>query len=974
MSPSAEKAEPPAALRILYGAHEVQLFEAVRYRPSHARLCLMAASSRSGRSLRFLLGALVLGTILFLLLPEYLVELLWMQALEAEQVFWKILGTKALLFVSAFVVVGAYFAGNFYYLVRQLPPLWASKWAREGEAPQFGNRPLTRERLRTVGYVLAGLLGLTFAGSYAAQWDSFLRFASGQSYGAADPVFGQDFAFYMLQLPFIQTLQGTIVAIAFLALLIMVTAYVLMGEIDAQDGRVRVRPSVVRHLGLNLVLLLVGWGWGYFLDRYELLLSPGTAVFGAGYTDVNVVVPALWVMVAATGGLIALVVYNLYRYRFRWLAYGAGAYAVLFVVGLVVVPAVVQQVSVVPNELSVEEPYIEHNIRLTREAYQLDRVQERSYPAETDLTMEQVQANEATIRNIRLWDPRLLLDTYKQIQEIRSYYEFYNVDIDRYEIDGEYRQVMLSARELSQELPGQSNSWLNRHLQYTHGYGSVLNLVAQQGAEGVPNLLLKDLPPVTDYERFRVDQPALYYAEGVPYYRIVNTRARELHYPKGDENVYTSYDGTGGVLIGGFWRQLLFAWHQSDYNIVLSDYLQDGSRIQFWNRVQERVNKIAPFLKLDGDPYLVLSGQRQYWVQDAYTTARSFPYSEPVREVGAYRGDSYMRNSVKVVVDAYNGDVDFYVMDEEDPVLNTYRGVFPDLFQPLSALPASLKEHLRYPEDLFTVQVSKYRRYHMTIPQVFYNNEDLWTRPQEQYGGEEITMEPYYILMRLPDEDRLEFMLMTPYTPENRDNMIGWMAARSDYPDYGEIIVYKLPKEKLIYGPNQVEARIDQNTEISQQLTLWDQQGSNVIRGNLMVVPIEESFLYVEPVYLIAQSLQIPQLRRVIVAHGDRVAMQPTLAGALSDVLGMQVAGLQEESPDQVATPAGPPARQGTPQELRTARQALERAQEALRDGDFATFGEEFEALQEALREQEATPDTAAVTPPQVPAGVDTRR
>ena len=924
---------------------------------------------------KWLFGIGFLLILVFLVLPTYLVELLWMEAVGYEGVFWKTLGYKTGLFVAAFLLVGGFFAANFYYLVRQLPPLWASRWASQGEAPQVGQVQLTRGHLRTAAFAFAAFLAFTFAGSFAARWESFLHFLSGADYGMAEPVFGNDVAFYMLRLPFIEVLQGTLVAVAVLSLLVLGTVYVLMGEIEVQGGRLRVRPSVMRHLGLNVVLLLIGWAAGFLLDRYELLQRSSGAVYGAGYTDLLVRLPALWVLFFAVICLAGLVIYSVWRYRFRLLMYGAGTYAVLFIAGLLVIPSLVNQFSVEPNELDRERPYLERNIQFTREAFNLNDIEERSYPAQTTLNAEQIADNRATLNNVRLWDPRLLIDTYKQIQEIRTYYEFYNVDIDRYRLNGKYRQVMLAGRELVQQLP--SDSWENRHLRYTHGYGAVMNLVAQQGEGSTPELILKNLPPETDLPELQVDEPSIYYGERTPTYRLVATEALELEYPQGDDNVYVSYKGEGGVPIGSFWRQLLFAWTQSDYNILLSDYLTEGSRIQFWNRVQQRIRKIAPFLQLDHDPYLVLSDQRQYWVQDAYTTAERFPYAEPVRGRGRFRRDSYIRNSVKIVVDAYSGDVNFYVMDEDDPVLKTYRRAFPGLFKPLSAMSEDLQQHLRYPQDLFAVQVEKYRRYHMRNVKVFYNNEDLWERPQEQYQGRRIPMEPYYILARLPDEQDLEYMLMTPFTPQDRDNMIGWMAAKSDLPDYGQLVVYELPKEKLIYGPNQVEARIDQNTEISEQLTLWDQQGSNVVRGNLIVVPVEETFLYVEPLYLVAedQGAQIPELRRVIVAYGDYVAMERTLREALVSVLGIRLAAGEEGIVDPLAggaaepadprpPVAGPPGQQprltGPSPELQEARDALDRAEEALREGDFSTFGEELEALREAL--EESPEDTAGTS------------
>ena len=914
------------------------------------------ATLSSSRSAQIILGLIGLVLTALLFVPGPLVELLWMQELGYADVFWKILGTEVLLFTVVFAVALAYFGGNLYAFFKQVPPLWASRWAQEGEAPEMGGKPLTRKRLRRFGWAFAVFISLLFASGFAGRWDEVFRYTSGPSYGTTDPLFGIDLSFYLLQLPFVQSLQSGLVGLAFLGLLILVAAYVLIGEIGVQNGRLQVRPTVVKHLAVNVIVLLLGWTWGFYLDRFELLLQSGRGtVYGAGYTDTTVTLPVLWMMIAATLGLAAIVAYNLVSYQLRLLLYGVVLYIVVLVGGLIAAPTFVNQVYVEPNELQLEQPYLEHNIRFTREAYKLDEVQETSYPADTELTMEMIRDNDETIQNVRLWDPRLLIDNYRQLQQIRLYYQFYDVDIDRYMIDGEYRQVMLSARELTQNLPQQADTWYNRHLQYTHGYGAVANLVAQEGEEGTPSFLVQDLPPQGE-DVFMVEEPGIYYGEHTSTYNLVNTTAQELDYPSGDENVYTNYAGTGGVLVDSFWKELLFSWYFSDYNILLSENLHDGSRIQYWNRIQERVRRIAPFLRLDADPYFVLSDQRQYWIQDAYTTARTFPYSEPVGSRLRGTDLNYIRNSVKVVVDAYNGDVTFYVMDPDDPVLGAYTEVFPDLFQPLSAMSEDLQSHLRYPNDIFEVQVEKYKRYHMTIPQVFYNNEDLWTRPNEQYDGQQRLMEPYYILSRLPDEDELQFLLMTPMTPENRDNMIGWIAAKSDPGKYGEIVVYNLPKERLIYGPNQIESRIDQNTEISRQLSLWDQRGSRVVRGNLIVVPIENSFLYVEPIYLIAEGVQIPQLRRVIASYGNRVAMEITLDDALNELFGQQVAAAPRETTgERIPTP-----QTGPPDMLLEARDLVEEARQALQAGNFGTFGDRFSALEQLLMQNGTQSDTTA--------------
>jgi len=925
---------------------------------------------RSSRLVQGLLGILGVGLTVLLLAPELVVEYLWLGELGFEEIFWTIRSTQVFMFVGVFAVAAAYFGGNFHLLIRRIPPLWASRWAEGGEAPEFGGTPITRDRLKRVAYVIAGVLSLLFAAGFSGRWDDLLRFWYAQPYGQVDPVYGHDLSFHMLELPFVQALQSAVVGLSFLGLLALITGYVIAGEIGVQNGQFQVKTGPLRHVGANVILLLLGWAWGFYLDRYEMLQEGGGgAVFGAGYTDINVMLPALWLMIAATLGLAGIVGYNLYRRNLRLLGVGVLGYVVILIGALVVAPTLVTQLTVLPSELQVERPYLEHNIDMTREAYGLEDFKERSYSAQPDLPPDAIADNEETIDNIRLWDPRLLIDTYRQLQEIRLYYEFYSVDVDRYMLDGDYRQVMVSARELTQQLP--EDTWDNRHVRFTHGYGSVANLVAREGTDGEPDFLVEDIPPQAEYESLDVDNPAHYYGENTPHYRIVpagdpDEEPLELNYPKSGENVYTRYEGDGGVPIGGFWKQLLFSYYLSDFNVLLTDYIQDDSQIQFWNQVGERVRRVAPFLKFDSDPYLVLGDDRQYWMQDAYTTSTSFPYSEPIRDQRSYQGTRYIRNSVKIVVDAYDGDVSLYVSNPDDPILQTYQQIFPDLFQPLDEMPDKLRNHIRYPQDFFEMQVERYRRYHQTQPQVFYNNEDLWTRPQEQYAGQQRRMEPYYILTDLPGQDAsgLEFMLMMPMTPDGRDNMISWMAARSDPPNYGEVIVYELPKDRLIRGPNQIESRIDQDTEISQQLSLWDQRGSNVIRGNLIVVPIEDSFLYVEPIFLIAEEIQIPEMQRVIAATEGSVAMERTLRQSLNAVTGQQVVETRQEALAKMEQAAGA-AQAAAPEQvegLERAKNLIQEAREALQSGNFAQFGERFGELEEVLNDV-PLPDTTGPVP-----------
>jgi uncharacterized membrane protein (UPF0182 family) len=785
--------------------------------------------------------------------------------------------------------------------------------------------------LALAALAIAFFIGLNFYGN----WDLFLRYHWSQPYGRSDPIFDHDIGFYLFALPFLELVQDSLLAGTFLAMGGLIITYSYCGGLDLnwRDG-LRGRPEIMRHLTINLSLFLGALAWGYYLDRYALLQAPEGAVYGAGYTDVYIARPALLLAMGATVALaIVLHIPRLFPEQCLALIPLGGGYLVFLSICLGIIPWGVQSFYVEPNELELETPFLRHNIALTREAYRLHSVVERSYRPEAGLTAQALESNHETVRNIRLWDWRPLGETFQQLQRIRSYYDFSDVDVDRYPIDDARRQVMLAARELSPVLPGKAETWVNHHLQYTHGYGLAMSLTAEKREQGTPVLIVKDLPPVSE-SGLSTKRPGIYYGQIASDYRIVATSVPEFDYPKADENVYSRYSGRGGVQLDRYWKRLLFSLHQFDVNILISAYLTPGSRIQLWRQIQDRVLRIAPFLLLDKDPYLVVGEDQLYWVQDAYTVSRWFPYAEPHNDEF-----NYIRNAVKVVIDAYDGGVVFYVMEPDDPVLKVYQGALPALFQPLDQMPDEIRQHLRYPQDLFAAQIARYSRYHMTVPQVFYNNEDLWAVPKERYGGEEILMDPYYVLMRLPEEQQLQFLLMTPMTPHHRDNMIAWVAARSDFPGYGELIAYKLPKEHLILGPIQVEAMIDQDPLISQQLSLWDQRGSRVVRGNLLVIPIDQLFLYVEPAYLVAEGTGIPELKRVIVSDGANVVMAPTLGAGLEVLSGV----------------SGHPSIEALPvtdlhdDQLVKAREALAAAEAALREGDWAAFGLAMERLRDFL-------------------------
>jgi uncharacterized membrane protein (UPF0182 family) len=908
----------------------------------------------SGRSRNHLLSmiwfALIAIVVLLTVIAGMIEKWLWMRQLHYVGVFWTLLSVQWIMFLLAFAFAFLFLWINFRLVTKTIRGLQRNPNDRVAfvDAPTIPRKIDFSANSRIVDVVIgiaAVFVSLLFALGVSSQWDTYLRFRYGGHFSLLDPLYKREVGFYIFRLPFYELLQGSLTYLAVIALAIVVIAYVSFGLLGmTPTRRFTARGDVARHLTVLLFVLVAVWGWGFYLGRYDLVYSSLGVVYGAGYTAAHITRSVLWIMVAVSAVGCVLLVLNYRKPRLNVLVAGLGIYAVIYGVGIVALPPLFQKFVVEPSELSMETPYLKSYIQFTRKAYGLDGIQETSYPALPDLTSDVINRNQDTIQNIRLWDPRPLLQTYQQTQAIRLYYQFYNVDVDRYHLEDGYHQVMLSARELSPKLPEQAQTWVNQYLQFTHGYGLVMSFVTKTVGGGFPKYLLQNIPPESDYG-LKITQPGIYYGEAMPGYRIVATGIKEFDYPKGNQNVYTSYAGTGGIPLDSVWKRLLFAWTQEDVNILFTSYLRPESRIQIWRTVQDRVSKIAPFLSLDHDPYAVLSDGKLYWIQDAYTTSDKFPYSNP------YSTDStaelnYIRNSVKIVVDMYNGTVSFYVMDPNDPVLSVYRRAFPGVFKDLSELTPDLKAHLRYPEDMFTVQTHEYKTFHMTDPQVFYNREDLWDSPREEYDGNELSMDPYYILMKLPGSSQLEYLLMTPFTPQNRDNMIAWVGARCDFPDYGKMIFYELPKEKLIYGPNQIEAMIDQNTTISQQLTLWNQKGSVVIRGKLVVIPIENSFLYVVPLYLKAQGTNFPQLKRVIAITADKVAMEPTLDGALADLFGAQQ---PQRARGMVASSSPVQMQVQTQPQIGEARSDFAAAQKAMQQGNWEDFGKAMQQLNKIL-------------------------
>jgi hypothetical protein len=889
-----------------------------------------------------LVVALLALSLLAQVVPFY-TDWLWFGEVGYRGVFWGILSLRGALFTAVALGVLIFLWANLTLAARTAAP--DVLWELEDQLGLPGRvviEPLIRRFLPIVLGVVAVVSGLRAS----VYWEVVFGYRHMQPFRITDPVFGHDLAVFVFTLPLWRLVHGWAMALVAGTMLLTLVLYVLQRSLVLTTRGPRLAGGARTHLLLLGAALLALKAVGFWLDRFEIVFSPRGVVFGASYTDVNATLPVLGVLAVLGAAAAIACALQVARPGLRLVGGAVAVLAVVWVVGLGLYPALLQTYRVKPNELVFERPFIEHNIRMTRQAYGLDRIEEKEFPADETLDARALGRNDATIKNIRLWDYRPLLRTFAQLQEIRTYYKFVDVDNDRYRIDGDYRQLMLSPRELSyQHLPGGRN-WINEHLTYTHGYGVVVGPVTRITAEGLPEFFVKDIPPQAVDGFPAITRPEIYYGEIANEYVLVRTRSQELDYPRGDQNVYTRYQGQGGIPISSWLRRLAFAARFGELKIVLSDDLTPESRVMMHRTVATRVQRIAPFFRYDRDPYLVVTDEgRLVWLIDGYTQTDRYPYSEPVRGIG-----NYVRNAVKATVDAYHGTVTFYLADATDPMVRTYAAGFPGLLKPLDEMPADLRHHVRYPEDFFAIQARKYATYHMLDPQVFYNREDMWAIPRRTIEGRDREMEPYYTIMRLPGEAREEFILLTLFNPSRRDNMIGWLAARSDPPNYGRLIAYNFPKQKLVFGPRQIDARIDQDPIISQQLALWNQRGSSVIRGSLLAIPIEQSLIYVQPLYLAASEQgALPELRRVIVAHGNQIAMEPTLEQSLGRIFGDRPPPPTTVAvPALGAVPAPPPAGEAGP--ARRALEIYQRAQEALRQGDWAQYGTEQKRLEEALR------------------------
>jgi uncharacterized membrane protein (UPF0182 family) len=878
---------------------------------------------------------------------------LWFQEIGKATIFTTTLYAKGSVFSATLFVVFLFLYLNLWYAHRGPGTIQIGIPTPSGQITAY---TFPDEQIRRILGLLSLGIAFVLAIRSAQRWEIIWRWLHSVNFDVQDRVFARDIGFYFFSLPVFEEVVRLGLVLCFFSGVGVLVLYYFKGALSLPRIRTFGRGSRVRrHVSLLAALAFLLLAADAYISRFQILFSNhGGPLYGATYTDLNARLPMLSLLAAAALLGAVLWVYNAFSSTYRG-AIGAAALYVVFIVAGRVYPAMVHRFIVAPNELGRESPQIQHNIEATIQGYGLDNVQERNLSGDKALTPADIRANAATIQSIRLWDHEPLLDTFSQIQEIRTYYDFTSVDNDRYTLNGLTQQMMLSARELnSASLP--DRKWINEHLQFTHGYGLTLGPVNRVTTEGLPVLLVQDIPPRSAQPTFKIDRPEIYFGELTTGYVVVKTGEQEFDYPAGEENVFTSYQGSGGVPVNSFFRKLLFAFYFKDANIVLSPLLKSESRFLYFRDIKSRVRRVAPFLLPDKDPYLVISDGKLYWIQDAYTVGDRYPYSTPTIGVG-----NYMRNSVKLVIDAYNGNVELYIADRKDPLIKVYQSIFPGIFRPLSDLSEDLRRHLRYPEDIFTVQSYVYAVYHMTNTQAFYNKEDLWEIPALGTQGNQSSMSPYYTIMRLPQEKREEFILMLPFTPGRKDNLSAWMVARSDGDQYGQLVVYRFPKQKLIYGPRQIVARINQDAEISRQISLWDQRGSQVIQGTLLVIPIEEALLYVRPLYLRAEAGKIPELKRVIVAYENKIAMEETLEGALARIFQGDRSTPPPPEPSSTQTSAPSPASEATKsvassELIRQARETFDRATQAQRQGEWAKYGEEQKRLGAILEELSKNP------------------
>lgn len=888
---------------------------------------------------------------------EFVTDYQWFQELGYTQTFLTKLSSQLKIGIPTFIIIFAiifsyimYIKKRYYKGIEIKPSKNVEKW------------------LNLIGGLVSGGISLFISSIFASNlWFSILEFVNKTSFNLKDPIFNKDLSFYVFALPLFKEIVGLLFLVIVIMILISIALYIVMRISKGLSGDKFSGQTIfdmdgkpVGNKGNNLDKELLKkvfspiWVLGslffmvlainYFLSSYDLLYSPRGVAYGAGFTDVKITLWMYRVMGVASIISAFIFLYGAIKKDMKKVVIGPIIIIAVAILGNVG-SGVVQRFIVEPNEISKEQKYLEYNMDYTQNAYGLNNVEEKEFPVAQQLTREDLTKNEDTIGNIRINDYRPIKQVYNQLQAIRLYYNFNSVDIDRYNIDGKYTQVFLAARELNQENL-QTKTWINKHLKYTHGYGVALSPVNSITSDGQPELLIKNIPPITDVD-LEIERPEIYFGESTNDYIIVNTDQKEFDYPEGSDNKQTMYEGTAGIELGGI-NRLLYAIKEKSYKMFISSNINNDSRIIKYRNINERIRKIAPFIEYDENPYIILNQDdgRLYWIIDGFTVSDKYPYSKPF---STESNINYIRNSVKVVVDAYNGDVRYYVFDEEDPIIKTYSKIFPDLFLNKSEMPEGLMAHTRYPTTLFNIQSEVYRDYHVNNPMVFYNEEDLWDIAQEKYMGEVQDVEPIYQMFKLPDVEELEFLLTVPYTPKSKSNMTSLLVARNDGEDYGNLVLYKFPKGETIQGPMMIESRIDQNTDISEQLTLWSQEGSKVLRGNVIIVPVENSLLYVEPIYLEADNENsFPEVQRVVVSFKDKIVMERTLAEGL-----VRIFGEKEDEDEDIEEPEENIGVEGqdkkTSKLIKEASELFNKAKEASQNGDWSEYGDYIEELEKIL-------------------------
>ncbi|MGO1369218.1 MAG: UPF0182 family membrane protein [Senegalia sp. (in: firmicutes)] len=834
------------------------------------------------------------------------------------------------------------------------------------KAPKGGERNLNIA-LGIGSALVSALVATAFAGGL---WLNILQFLNATDFNLKDPIFNNDVSLYVFELPLFKEIMSLVLFLLFVLAISTIVFYLLLFSLRKPNikrtenvldiGDFKNKQTIIDILNKDIfkraifkvgIFGFVGFiiiALNYYINTFDLLYSPRGVAYGASYTDIKITLWQYRIMAILSLVSAITILYGSYKRELKTALTGP---VLLIVVGIAgtLIGTGVQQFIVEPDEISKESQYIKNNINMTQEAYGLKEVTSKEFLVEQNLTKEDILNNKETIENIRINDYQPLNQVYNELQGIRYYYKFNGVDTDRYTIDGEYTQVFLSARELDTSKL-KTKTWINEHLKYTHGYGFVLSPVNSVASNGQPNLLVNNIPPVTSTD-LKIERPEIYFGEATDNYAVINSDEPEFDYPKGSDNAEVFYEGTAGISLGGI-NRLLYAIKQANLKLLISNNVNNNSRIIINRNIKERVEKIAPFLSYDDDPYIVANQEdgKLYWIIDAYTTTSNFPYSQPFTED---LKTNYIRNSVKVVVDAYDGDTDFYIVDDKDSMIKTYEKIFPGLFKDAKEMPEELFSHIRYPENLFSIQTKIFERYHVNNPVVFYNSEDVWDVGEEVYMGEEQPIKPNYMMFKLPDEEDVEFLLTVPYTPSTKPNMTSLFVARNDGENYGKLFLYRFPKGITVNGPKLVESKINQDSEISPQLTLWSQEGSNVLRGNIMTIPIEKSLLYVEPVYIQASNENsVPEMKRVIVAYKEKIVMEKDLDTALSKIFGDLN---REENEDGLVTDVEEgengqaPEIDGIEEITKEANELFNKAKEASREGDWAKYGEYINELESVL-------------------------